>query len=151
MLARLVGHCGLAMGLVACGGGVAFDQPVQPAEPQGVRAAVPGKMSRTPAQQKLDSHLYVAGQAARGLVNSSTLPSLPESLRLLEFDDKGNVHVDIQGTVTPALLWEIAVAGGTVESSFPNDVTFIKSAEQAMTNVPPSTRMRCSLTAWTCR
>ena len=104
MLWRLVGHCGLAMGLAACCGGVAFDQPVQPAVHQRVRAVPQAKIARTPAQQKLDSHIYLAGQAARGVVNSSTLPSLPEILRLLEFGEKGNVHVDTQSTVTPELL-----------------------------------------------
>ena len=157
MLWRLVGRCELTLGLVACCGGVAFHQPVQPAVHQRVQAVPQAKISRTAAQQKLDSHIYLAGQVARGVVDSGTLPSLPEFLRLLEFDEKGNVHVDIQSTVTPELLSAIIALGGAVESSFPNygairawispaaaetlavrpDVTFIKPAALATTNTRP--------------
>src|SRR5467141_1922826 len=35
---------------------------------QEIRRILEEKMSRTPAQQKLDSHLHLAGQAARGVL-----------------------------------------------------------------------------------
>ena len=103
------------------------------------------KARRTPAQQKLDSHIYFAARGARE-------PASPRSA--LELDARGHVHVDIQAVVTPRLEAEILAAGGTVESSFPSygtirawiplsaaetlasrpDVTFIAPAARGTTN-----------------
>src|SRR5262249_28811518 len=90
-------------------------------------------------------------------VTAATIPSLPNMVNMLEFNAQGKVLVDINCTVTPELLAEIAALGGTVESSFPNyeairawmpllavetlaardDVTFIKPAAKAITNREP--------------
>jgi len=116
------------------------------------------KMSRTPAQQKLESHLHHAGQLARGALHAETMPSLANANAALEFNELGTVHVDIQGTVNAALLAEIVALGGKVESSFPkyrairawmpllnvetlanrSDVTFIRPADQAFHNSGPT-------------
>jgi hypothetical protein len=157
MLATLIRRSFLALGLLLCGCGVAVAQSLQPSAIQQIRMILQEKSNLNPAQRKLDSHIHFAAQAARGALSSSTVPALPNMVKYLEFDGEGNVHVDIQGTVTPALLGEIAVLGGTVESSFPNygtirawipllaaetlagrsDVTFIKPAARAITNVRP--------------
>lgn len=143
--------------LVACCGSVIFVEPVRSCDNQQVGAIAQAKTSRTPSEQKLDSHLYLMAQAARGAVNAPTLPSLSTILQGLEVDDKGKVHVDIQGSVNPGLLSEISTLGGVIESSFPNygairawippsaaetlaarpDVTFIKPAAKATTNSSP--------------
>ena len=145
------------VGLIAWGNGVVFAQTMHPAAIQQIQTILQEKLNLTPVQQKLDSHIHFAGQALRGAVNSSMIPSLSNMLNLLEFDERGNVLVDIQGTVTPALEFEIASLGGTVESSFPAygairawipllatetlaarpDVTFIKPAAQGTTNSRP--------------
>jgi hypothetical protein len=158
MFTRSIRRSGLAVGVVAWCGGVVFVQPVRASETEQVRAITQAKMSRTAAQQKLDSHIYLAGQAARGAVDSSVAPSLPNIIKSLEFNETGNVHVDIQGTVTPELLSAIVTLGGTVESSFPNygsirawislvaaetlaarsDVSFIKPAARGTTNTRPA-------------
>ena len=114
------------------------------------------KTNRTPAQHKLDSHLHFAGQVARGAMHVETMPSLANVNSALEFNERGTVHVDIQGTVNAALLAEIAALGGTIESSHPkyrairawipllnaerlaerSDVTFIEPAAKAFHNSP---------------
>jgi hypothetical protein len=145
------------VGLIIAESGAVFAQAIHPGAIQQVQDILQEKMSRTPAQQKLDSHVHLAAQAARGVLNSSMMPSLPRMVDTLKFDTGGNVHVDIRGTVTPALEAEIVAQGGTIESSFPNygairawiplaaaetlaaraDVAFIKPAAQAMTNTRP--------------
>ena len=145
------------IGLVICFSSAVFAQAMQPSAVQQIQAILQEKLNRTPAQQKLDSHIHLATQAASGAVTQSTMPSLPNMVKSLEFNEQGHVHVDIQGTVTPALLDEIVALGGTVESSFPNygairawiplsaaetlagrdDVTFIKPAAKAATNTRP--------------
>ncbi len=96
---------------------VANAQTIHPRAVQEIQSILQEKLNRTPAQRKLDSHLHLAGQAARGTVTSSTMPSLPNIVNVLDFNEHGDVHVDIQGTVTSTLLAAIASVGGTVESS----------------------------------
>jgi len=143
--------------LVVCLSGVGFAQPIQPSALVEIQAILQEKMNRSPIQQKLDSQIHLSGQAARGAVTTSMIPSLPRIVSALKLDEVGNVHVDIQGTVTNGLLAEIAALGGTVESAFPSygtirawmpllaletlasrpDVTFIMPAAEAMTNTRP--------------
>jgi hypothetical protein len=146
-----------AVGLGLCGRGVVVAQTIDPVALQQIQTILHEKRTRTPAQQKLDSHLHFAGQALRGATNAAMIPSLPKMFDLLNVDEQGNVQVDIQGTVTPALEFEIVALGGTVESSLPNegamrawipllaaetlaarsDVTFVKPAAQGTTNTRP--------------
>jgi hypothetical protein len=125
-------------------------QSQTPSEPP----TLPPKTSRTPAQQKLDSHLLAAAQMARSSPKGATDPSLASANQALELDEHGNVHVDIDAKVNDALLAQIANLCGTVESSFPNyatirawvpllsaetlatrpEVTFIKPAGKAILN-----------------
>lgn len=124
-----------------------------PSIPQA-QAALPAKTSRTPVQQKLDSHLIAAAQMARESPRGAADPSLQRANPALELDGRGNVHVDVQGAVNDELLAQITTLCGTVESAFPNygtlrawipilsletlasrpDVTFIKPAERAIFN-----------------
>jgi Subtilase family/FG-GAP-like repeat len=157
MLGTLVRRSFLALVVVFCGSGLAVAQSLQPSAIHQIQAILQEKSGLNPAQRKLDSHIHFVAQAARGALSASTVPALPNMVRYLELDRAGNVHVDIQGTVTPALLAEIAVLGGIVESSFPNygairawipllaaetlagrsDVTFIKPAARMITNTRP--------------
>jgi hypothetical protein len=146
----------MAIGSVACGSGAVSGQALRSNATPPLQASGADKMSRSPAQQKLDSHIYFAELAARGAVSSAMDSSLPNMVKLLELDGQGHVHVDIEGTVNPGLLTEIVALGGTVESSFADygtirawipllsadtlaarsDVTFIKPAAKGTTNSP---------------
>ncbi len=149
-----------AVGLTAYFSGLAFAQEIQPSAVQQVQTILQEKASRTPAQQKLDSHLHLSAQLARGALSAATMPWIENSSRLLEFDEQQRVEIDIQGKVSAELLGEIDILGGTVESSFPNygairawipllnaealaereDVTFVRPADKAIHNGQPSTR-----------
>jgi hypothetical protein len=109
----------VAIGLGASFHGIAFAQAIQPSGIREIQEILREKAGRTPAQRKLDSHLHLAGQVARGALNAQAMPYLANVAKLLKFDGKGRVHVDIRGTVTEALLGQIAALGGTVESSQP--------------------------------
>ena len=51
--------------LVLCGG-LTFAQNLQPGAIQQIQTILQEKATRTPAQRKLDSHLHLTGQVARG-------------------------------------------------------------------------------------
>lgn len=85
---------------------------------QQIQTVLQDKSNRTTAQKKLDSHLHYAGQVARGRL-SAAVPLFANAGRHFEYNDQGNVHVDIAGTVSDGLLAAIAALGGSVESSFP--------------------------------
>jgi len=149
-----------ALAWVVCDRGVVFAQIGQTIPPSGlqqIQAIIDEKANRSPAQQKLDSHLHLAGQVLRGAPSAAQIPSAASSFDALDFNESGNVHVDIEGTVNPALLAEIANLGGSVESAFPNydairawipllavetlaarsDVKFIKPADRGIGNTRP--------------
>lgn len=135
--------------LVACGAEMtektSANSPDHPAMPPGE------KESRTPAQQKLDSHLVIALKKSRGEPPFDKPTSFDPDLAV---DAEGKVLVDITATVTPALLGQISSSGGQVLSSFEAmkavrarlpltqveslatlpEVTFIAPAAQASTN-----------------
>ena len=143
----------LAGQLVFCGG-LAFAQDLQPSAIQQMQTIMQEKAGRTPAQRKLDSHVHLSGQAARGVLTSASFPALGTVTDGLELDGTGGVHVDIQANVNAALLAQIAAVGGRVESAFPDydairawipllsaealagrpDVVFIGPAEKSVTN-----------------
>jgi len=132
-------------------------QAIQPSALHEIQAILQEKLKRTPAQRKLGSHLHHAALVVGGALTTAAMPSLTSAFAAVELDGGGNVHVDIQGVVTPSLLAEIAALGGTVESSVPEygairawmplsraetlaaraDVAFIKPAEQGTTNTRP--------------
>jgi hypothetical protein len=150
----------LAVGLTACFSGLVFAQKIQPSGMRQIQTILEEKASRTPAQRKLDSHLHMSAQLARGALRAATMPGIQNASKPLEFDDLQRVHVDIQGKVSDELLGEIASLGGTVESSFPKhgairawipllnaealaereDVTFIGLATKAIHDAQLSTR-----------
>lgn len=73
------------------------------------------KKSRTPAQRKMSSQLVHAVKLRRGNSPLSGLPGLRSNVQLAADD---TTLVDITAVVTPALLEEIEVSGGTVINSF---------------------------------
>jgi hypothetical protein len=73
------------------------------------------KLSRTPAQKKLDSQLIYGRRERRQGFASRNVTSLRPALSLQE---DGRVLVDITAEVTPALLASIEQRGGTIVSSF---------------------------------
>ena len=112
--------CGLlAFALTVCFRGVVLAQEIQPSAVSQIQSILEEKMSRTPAQQKMDSHLHLSGQAARGTMMVAEKPWLANVSKLLEFDELQRVHVDIWASVNDELLAEIVALGGVVESSFP--------------------------------
>jgi hypothetical protein len=116
--AIFLGLCSLvAAGLAGSLSSVTFGQEIQPSAIREIQAILQEKARRTPAQRKLESHLHLAGQVARGVLNARQIPALANVTKLLKFDGRGRVHVDIRGTVSKGLLAEIAAMGGTVESS----------------------------------
>ena len=87
--------------------------------------------SRTPTQAKLDSHLWYELKQQRGLPVAEGIPRLKTNVVT---DTNGKAEVDMDATVTPALLSRIEATGADVESSFPQYHTlrakvFVKDLE----------------------
>ena len=83
-----------------------------------IAAITADKATRTPAQQKLDSQLIYA---ARANLNQAIVQGAPELKPDIKIQNGNWVLVDIQATVSAALLQEIVRVGGRVVSSFPNE------------------------------
>jgi len=114
--------CGLAACVLAGGFSSVAHAQTQELQPSGIReiqTILEEKFHRTPAQQKLESHLLMAGHLHRYALRTGPMPSLAHMLELMEFDAHGNVHVDIRGAVSEALLARIAALGGRVEWALP--------------------------------
>jgi hypothetical protein len=109
----------LAAGLTVCFSGLALAQKIQPSGIQQIQTLLQAKARWTPAQRKLDSHLLMSAQLARGDRSAATLPGIQNASKHLKFDDLQRVLVDIRGKVNDELLGEIGRLGGKVESSFP--------------------------------
>ncbi len=77
------------------------------------------KASRTPAQQKLSSHLIFAAKMKRGEPIAPGIAALPSSLALLRFDEQDRVLVDIKGDVNRGLIASIEAHGGSVINATP--------------------------------
>lgn len=116
--AIFLGLCSLvAAGLAVSPSSVMLAGQIQPSAIREIQTILQEKARRTPAQRKLESHLHLAGQVARGVLSAKQIPALANVTKLLKFDGRQRVHVDIRGTVSKGLLAEIAAMGGTVESS----------------------------------
>lgn len=119
-----------------------------------ISALMEEKLSRTPAQRKLDSHLHFAVKLNRGEAIAPGVSSLASVSARVKTDDQQSVVVDIKASVTPGVLDSIPAMGGEVISSFPDfnairarmplamledlgdlpDVQHIGPAEEFMTN-----------------
>ena len=77
------------------------------------------KSTRTPAQQKMDSHLVHAVSIVRGRPVHADLPVPPGALEAVHPDARNYVEVDITAEVTPGLLTYIASLGGSIGTAFP--------------------------------
>jgi len=77
------------------------------------------KLSRTPAQRKLDLQLHYAAMSARGRRLTPGIDSMPQVFSGLQSNATGNVLVDIRAATTTQVLASIQAAGGTVISSVP--------------------------------
>jgi hypothetical protein len=94
-------------------------QKIQPSGIKQIQTVLQAKARWTPAQRKLDSHLLMSAQLARGDLDASTMPGIQNASKHLKFDDLQRVLVDIRGKVNDELLGEIGRLGGKIESSFP--------------------------------
>ena len=112
------------------------------------------KISRTPAQRKIDSHLLQLSRQRQGMPMAPGLAHLRVEVPVAE---DGRVLVDIKAVVSAPLLRSIEHGGGRVLSSFPGhrairalvpvdlaeilaarpEVRFIRPADQAMTQTGP--------------
>ena len=134
-------------------------QQVLAAAPDGVsdsvraqiRALQQEKAKRTPAQNKMDSHLIYGARQRLHQPLALGVTNLPP---MLKYEADSRVSVDIDAEVTDAVLAAIAQAGGTVINQVPgfkairallpldqvealagrNDISFIRPAVPAMTN-----------------
>ncbi|HEY2712077.1 MAG TPA: FG-GAP-like repeat-containing protein [Chthoniobacterales bacterium] len=83
-----------------------------------VAALMRDKEARTPAQNKISSHLLDAAKLRRdGFVNQA----VPDLRNLVVVDPDGRVRVDITANVSAQLLREIRATGGTILGSYPRD------------------------------
>ncbi|HWQ36072.1 MAG TPA: S8 family serine peptidase [Blastocatellia bacterium] len=83
---------------------------------QQIEALAQEKESRTPAQQKIDSHLLLALKVRRGDPLVSAVPAARQNTALA--DSAGRTLVDIRAEVSKELLSKIEQLGGEVVSSF---------------------------------
>ncbi len=79
-----------------------------------IRAFQQEKAARTPAQRKLDSQIVYAVRQSR---NELTAFGLTNVRPILKFETDGRLLVDIDATVTPALLTQITQSGGQIVNS----------------------------------
>lgn len=77
------------------------------------------KAARTPAQQKMSSHLVHAAKILRRQPVHPDYPVPPDAIASVRLDAQNRVTVDMNADVTPELLAAIGNAGGTVFNSYP--------------------------------
>lgn len=131
---------------------VAGAEPISPKVLRQIQALQVAKALRTPAQQKMDSHLIDGEKMQRGEAVAKGVPTLRSDL---DKDDQGRVLTDIDAQVSDELLQRIAGLGGLVVNHFEqfhairarlpltkieilaarNDVRFIRQAATATYNV----------------
>lgn len=142
--------------LTGCKPDLAATQESQSRPPasEQIQTILDEKAGRTPAQQKISSHLlYALKEMRHGDGDPSRAPSPRSSVKV---DADGTTMVDIRAKVTAAVLSKIQALGGTVISNFPQfqairariplrqvealaqvpQVTFIRPADEAMTHAP---------------
>ncbi len=88
-----------------------------PSAAEQIAALITDKAARTPQQRKLDSQLVYAEKERRR--QPIALGKATEMKIDLERRADGRILIDLDATVTPALLAEIARLGGTVVASTP--------------------------------
>ena len=135
---------------------VTLGSAAEPAKPsteaiRQIEASQAEKATRTPAQKKMDSQLVHAARILRGEI----IVGVPRLQPFLKLQGDGRVLVDIDATVSEALLAEIKAGGGQVIVSIPAlksiralispqlaeglagraDVRFVRPAVEATTNV----------------
>ncbi len=124
---------------------------LSPSALRQIEALQNAKLTRSPAQQKMDSNLIDADKASRG---ESTAPGVALVAPGLERDGAGRVLVDLEARVTPELLRALESLGARVVNHFVNfdairawlplasiesiagrpDVKFVRQAVKAATN-----------------
>lgn len=75
---------------------------------------VPEKVSRTPAQQKIDSQLLFEIYRKQGRAAEKLVPPGNTGVRI---DRKGRALVDVRAEVTPVLQKKIRNLGGTIDAT----------------------------------
>lgn len=78
------------------------------------------KNSRTPAQQKMDSHLIYGVRESSGTFAVESVPKLRSHVTS---DARGRLKVDIRATINAALLQQIQSDGGQIIYSLPRENT----------------------------
>src|SRR5262245_2153671 len=114
---RLAALCAALVGSLAAESAFAQQQPIlDPAVLDQISAAMAEKDQRTPAQAKLDSQFVLEMKRRRGDPLMARMPALE-----ITMERRGNdtTHVDLYGTITPALEEAIRSLGGTIENSHP--------------------------------
>ena len=91
-------------------------EAMSPEVMQQIQGLLAEKAARTPAQQKIGSHLIYAGKLSRGEPIASHMQSLPLRVRT---DAGSRALVDISATVNQTVIEKIAELGGTVLTSLP--------------------------------
>jgi uncharacterized repeat protein (TIGR01451 family) len=106
-----------------------------------IQALLQEKESRTPAQQKIDSHLLQTLKMSRNEVVAEGIDKIETGIAP---DDKGLVLVDIKATVTRSLLARLRRLGGEIINSFDNDIRArLPLAElEALASLPQVTFIR---------
>ena len=74
----------------------------------------PEKVSRTPAQRKIDSQLLSEIYRRRGQAAQKQVPPGETGVKV---DARGRARVDLRADVTPALLKKVQRLGGTIQST----------------------------------
>ena len=90
---------------------IAIGQQIQPSALKQIKSLQDEKVSRTPAQQKLNSQLWYAIKMDRGEAVTNEVPVLSVNVNR---DNTGKVTIEISAQVTDALLQEIKNAGGEI-------------------------------------
>ena len=140
--------------LTACKPDLATTQESQSRPPasEQIQTILDEKAGRTPAQQKISSHLlYALKKGRQGEARPGGAPTLRTAVKV---EADGTTLVDIDAEVTKAVLASIEALGGTVINSFPqyqairariplrqvetlaqvSEITFIRPADEAMTH-----------------
>ncbi len=94
-------------------------QQIGPNAQRQIAALLTEKANRTPAQQKMSSHLVHAAKILRGQPVHPDFPAPPDALPAVRMDRNQRVEVDVFANVTPDLTAYVATLGGTVLNSFP--------------------------------
>jgi hypothetical protein len=90
---------------------LASSAQLKPETMQQIQLLLQEKKSRTPAQQKIDSHLLQAVKENRGEIMAKGVPLRRANVYA---DSSGRLKIDISGDITEALLEKIKSLGGEI-------------------------------------